>query len=644
MVCKATVLKNNIERCEARILLSTAIKVTLPNKEVVHGTSVDISSLGAKIKLPRHFHYAVGEKIILAFPILGSKLKLKQLNQGYTYQVLKIDAHPTQENINLLHVKIDADSASMHTSIKKLSFVSKGKNREEINDQIELIEQEGYERLFWQSIPSLPVILNQQGIKFALINESAQQLWDYWKDGNNQNHLSSLFNPQRCAQYTFNGIQFSQHSLFCFQYPFHKKTLFFSLESNEADSIVLNTFCQTGKKQPSWRVLNFNIMHLDDRDSASPAHTNATKENALTHFAVIEDMTPTPTSLSTNEKTTANINPRLKPYLHTQKNLNTITPLSIVQTSLRKELRYQFKSNVALVDKEKTFEGHSVDISTFGLNILLSSPFTGDLDTSVKIHLNEIQQAFPNEKLTHLIYQITQISSDRKNIKLKLIRKNQQEKTVIFLQKLIEKNTQTLQIDSQKMPPKTLITQAKKQYIRQHANSFYFLRHGENSVVLTVFVPSPKQKSFLAALKEPTKPDFYSLEKILSSHLIYQTYKIEKVNRVEQVVFEDFFFWIEKPNNKPSRVVIRPIDEFKHHEAKKFFVQHAQKTGEFYAVRNTLRVIKHAHEALDNEKMNSLLLKSQKNARRLEEEFSHLKYFGTLTDITEDTLRQLNIS
>lgn len=66
-----------LTRSENRLRMSTQVTVLLPNGNLIHGTSSDLSSSGARIKVPTAFEYGLGQIIQVSFPNLAKDTGIK---------------------------------------------------------------------------------------------------------------------------------------------------------------------------------------------------------------------------------------------------------------------------------------------------------------------------------------------------------------------------------------------------------------------------------------------------------------------------------------------------------------------------------------------------------------------------------------
>ncbi|CZF77953.1 PilZ domain-containing protein [Grimontia marina] len=637
-----------LSRSENRIHLSTRIQAFLPDGTEVNGSTIDISNSGMQVKLPSSFRYEAGSTLVIYFPQLGDECQLAELFSGLNYRVVGVELNLNADNFQRLRLRLmsstDVIKEAIEIKSRKHNLTSKTENE----DKFLSTRSRAYEQVFLEQTPSLPLFFCGHKLRYSLLTEQNKELWDYWHDERNQPVIDKLFSAKRLQYLALEGLTNSETLVYCFNHQQGEKTYFFSACPTELDEALRHLFWHVGSSRPSWRVLRVTMAKISEEDArrlqeVSPAYIQQIDE--LTHIATIQDLTLSHIS--------GDFRIPIKPK-HPVKQLNQfahprdpILPVEAVPSVLapqRKEPRYQHKTKTTLVHHlSGELQGRTIDFSTQGLNVVLDKPFTGSKQQEVAITFTDLTRVDPKAPLGNVPYKVVQISEDRTNIKLALLKDRRSKQRSHYLQRLIEHNQHKLLLDSERLPDAPLLHAMHQMLLTRLSATPYFIVRRDETLQVSAIGESLTGNELSRLLQKNAGSDMMSLRSVIGDHLSKYANPVTRHRNREAQVRHEFYISATVTDGAIVDSTSRPLESFGSPEERKMFISQARRRGKFFAVRNWLQPIDNGIQWLAPETLESLLSLSTLRARQLEMEFADLCAYGEMSDITDEVLRRLEI-
>ncbi|WP_394211036.1 PilZ domain-containing protein [Enterovibrio calviensis] len=637
-----------LSRSENRIQISSRIQAFLPDGTEVNGSTIDLSNSGMQVKLPAAFRYDEGSTLVVYFPQLGDECRLPELFSGLNYRVVGVELNFNKDSFQRLRLRLVTSTDAIKNAIETKSTQDTVSSRSENEDKFLTTRSKSYEQIFLEQTSSLPLFFCGNKLRYSLLTEQNRSLWDYWHDERNLPVVDKLFSAARLQHLALEGLTSSETLVYCFSHQHSDKTFFFSACPTELTPELRRLFWHVGSSRPSWRVLRVTMAKINEEDTRrlqdiSPAYIQQIDE--LTHIATIQDLT-----LETvNSDYRIPIKPKLpsrslNQFVHERDPIAAIDAVPSVLAPQRKEPRYQHKTGTILIHHTSgELHGETIDFSPHGLNISLSGPFSGSKSQEVAVTFTDLKRVDPNAPLGNVPYKVIQISEDRTNVKLALLKDRHSKHRSHYLQRLIEHNQHKLMLDSEKLPDAPLLSAMHQMLLTRLSVTPYFLvRRGETLQVSGIGTNYPGSE-LSRILHKSAAAGMISLAPVLGEHLSkYANGVTRQRNRLEQIRHE-FYVAATIANGVVIAVKSRSLDSFETPEERKFFISQAKKRGKFFAVRNWMQPIDDGSQWLNSETSEQLMKLSTKRTAQLEHEFADLCVYGEMSDITDEVMMRLEM-
>ncbi|WED21210.1 PilZ domain-containing protein [Vibrio sp. JC009] len=640
----------SLKRVEKRLKMSTQIKISLSNDLEIHATSNDISPSGLKLKVPSAFELNLGDTFDAFFTELHEQTNLEELIQGISYRIIGIDENTDNESIRWVRaIRLTETDVIDRAIIITLDSHAK-KTHHNNQDKIIRARTHSYENAFIRHTTALPLFFNGAELKYALLNESNQDTWEYWHDERNQQSLGHLFNPERMAELTKAGIRNSSNVIYSFVHQHQGKDLHYSMMLPEANREERQLFWHLGARRNSWKVFRLNMFELNAEEVANFINSTPEYEKnklELTHVGILQEISGLETRRDylLTEKPNIETN-LLNRFRHPRKVTGAPKGTYFDIISRRKEDRYVFNSPVELVvNSNQVVRGKTVNFSSQGLNIRLASPILVSKNALAQVSFIELQLYDSSTPLTKVPYSIVRVSPDGLNLQVKIEDSSRTTRTITFLKKLITHNKEKLTQLPEYLPSADLL------------DSMY-------DSVLTRLTSTPV---YVAKVRQNLQPVAIGVNYPLASHLkIFKT-----IGHAEHFSLEPFF---KKRSNRLLKIPLRPIEnpkpiyselylaviknksgdieaihtrldsEFNSLKERILFIKKSKQLGEFFAFRISGLPVTADKSELLNKKLAELSGVSAHHARNLEKEIRSMAGYCELIDISEEVLIRLELT
>jgi len=120
-----------------------------------------------------------------------------------------------------------------------------------------------------------------------------------------------------------------------------------------------------------------------------------------------------------------------------------------------------------------------------------------------------------------------------------------------------------------------------------------------------------------------------------------RTHEVSRPSQPQQELIREYYVWMDMQDETVRRVHTFADSEFESDDARRKFIELAQRGGLFAVLRNRMAPLAHAEQEINPEKLAALLQRDTHKARQLEDEFAALCAYGELVDVTDEVLMRL---
>lgn len=640
----------DLKRLENRLRISTQVKIHLPsNDHVIHGLSIDLSSSGAKFKVPSAFNYKLGETVLVQFTELSKHSQIAGVNKPIEYRILGVDESYDNDAIKYLRALKLSDTDVIKRVIDESLKNENQKARHDNQDKIIRARTRGYEHTFLKHTCGLPLFFSGNELKLALLTENNHPLWQYWHDERNQQSLGSLFNQSRMEILTKPGVRGSNNVLYAFKHEHQEKSFFFSMMMPEASSEQRKLFWHIGARKESWKAFRLSVFELSEQERQQLAtHSSelANQSTQLTHCGVLQEISDFSSGkdyllVDKPQLPTSDLNV----FRHSRKVIGAPTGIYFDARSRRKEPRYSLKTPIHLIQNETVVaEGTTVDISKRGLYLVLNSPVKLKAGEMIHIDYQELKLYAKELPLDKVPYQVIRISPEGQRIHLMIDETAHTMKTIAFFNSIIESNPDVIKPKEEVLPSQELLEGLHNILLDKVVSAPVFVeKHGPSlrPKVIGVNYPLPPHLALLAKLGQEGQ---VSLEPIFKGHtntLIATPMK--KIDGAEPQYNEVYISAI-KFGTRIQSVETNLLMDFENTRERIEFIQKAQNMGEIYVLRVCGSPIFDPMTTLLRKDLDELAHISAHQTKSLEKEITSLAGYSEIVDITEEVLIRLELT
>ncbi|MGF1752816.1 PilZ domain-containing protein [Vibrio makurazakiensis] len=639
----------DLKRQENRLRISTQIEIEMPNKQIVHGLTIDLSNSGAKFKVPSAFEYNLGEVITVNFTELAQTSEIIGADQKIEFRVLAVDESYENDAIKYLRTLKLTDTELINQLIDESVNNSSNKTKHDNQDKIIRARTRAFEHTFLKHTCNLPLFFSGKELKLALLTDNNRPLWQYWHDERNQQALGTLFHDQRMELLTKPGVKGTSNVIYSFTHTHQDKTLYYSMMLPEASREQRQLFWHIGAKRKSWKVFKLSVFELSQDERKALAEHNsdlADSAEALTHCGILQEIGDHNTAsdyLLTEKPRIASS--ELNQFRHSRKVLGRPQNVYFDVQSRRKEPRYQFKSPLEVISASgEKASGFTVDLSKRGLSLTLQQPLVLKSNDPITVNFNELQLYDKKLPLSAVPYQIVRVSPNGKQVQLVITETSKTIRTIAFLNGLIDSNQDKLRKKEEAIPNRPLLEALHNILLSKIVSSPIFIDKPGASLrtkVVGVNFPLPNHLMLLAKLGHEQNISLEPVFKGRSNTLLASP--LRRIDGAEPQ-HHDIYVAAIKFGNKVQSLHTKMAHDFASIKERIMFVKKAKQMGEFYVLRVSTAPIFDPMTTLLQYDLEELTLLSMHQARKLEKEISSFIGYGEIGNITDEVLVRLELT
>ncbi len=639
----------DLKRQEKRLKVQSQVEIRRSEGQLLHGVSIDLSSSGAKFKVPSAFNYNLGEVIDVTFTEFASKSQLVGIENPLLYRVLAVDDCYENDAVRYLRTTLLTDTKMIDRVIDEVLNNADKRTRHDNQDKIIRARTRGYEHIALKHTRNLPLFFNGNELKLAMLTPNNQPLWQYWHDERNQQVFGSLFHQQRMASLITPGVKGTTNVLYSFTHEHENKTYFYSMLRPEATRDNRKLFWHLGARRKSWRVFRISIFELSEqekKDLASFSAELAQTTQSITHMGILQQISDDQSSqdylLAEKPRLSANT---LNAFRHPRRIYGNPKGIYFDAQSRRKEHRYRFKTPLELNTGQTKSTGYSIDISKRGLGIKLDEPLTLRSGQEVRINFRELQLYDKDLALSAVPYRVVRVSPDGGMVQLVIGERSKTMRVIAFFNKIIEHNQNKIILQQDVLPSHALLERLHSVVLSRTLSSPIFIGKTSagtfNTGVIGVQSPLPKHLGLCAQLGHETR---FSLEPIFKGRT--STLIADPIKRAErtQKMHQDVYLSVSKIGNKVTGVETKLHQDFSNVKERIHFIKKARMMGDVYVIRLSTSPIVDPMTSLLSLDLAELTQFSMHQASKLEKELTSLIGYCEFEDITEEVVVRLELT
>lgn len=637
-----------LTRSENRLRMSTQVSVLLPNGNHIHGTSSDLSSSGARIKVPTAFEYGLGQIILVSFPSLAKDTGIKDLNGDFPYRILGIHDSKENDSYRWLRLKMEASHDVIATAIDEKLNKNKRRTLHDQKDQIVRARTQGYEHCFLKHTPNIPLFFSGESLKYAVITEHNESLWKHWHDEKNQPVINHLFNAERMQFLTKPGLKASCTHFYSFKHDHEDRELFYSMMSSEATQEERQLFWHIGAKRKSWKVIRLSLFELEKADKDRLLTVAPEMEevlSTLTHMGILTEINLPETQkdyLLTDKPSLET--KALNSYRHPVMPLSQAHALYFDSAPRRTEPRFNYQTLITLSHPIfGDITGRTLDISTNGLSVRLDKPALLTKKSDVKITFNDLQNLDKNTPLSRIGYHVLKVASDGQNIQLHIEDNLQTQKSKAFLGRLIQHNIERLPMDYEQLPSMDMLKIMHQLLLTKLTTTPFFIEKDNHKIktrCIGVNFPLNRLNKIWQHLGDEQSLNLEPIFKSRVQRLLIEPLKTPANQRSHH---HEIYLAVVIKDGKIKSVFTRMLQEFSSYNDRLTFIRKAKEHGEFLAIRVTTTAVKNPLSTTSEIELSQLAQYAIHYARALEDELSSIVGCGEIADITDEVLIRLEL-
>lgn len=638
-----------LTRSENRLRMSTQVAVLLPNGSLIHGTSSDLSSSGARIKVPTAFEYGLGQIIQVSFPSLAKDTGIKELNGDFPYRILGVHDSDENDSYRWLRLKMEANHDIIATAIDEKLNKTKRRTLHDQKDQIVRSRTQGYEHCFLKHTTNIPLFFSNDTLKYAVITDHNEALWKHWHDEKNQLVINHLFKPDRMQFLIKPGLKASRTHFYTFKHDHEDKELFYSMMSSEGTQEERQLFWRIGAKRKSWKVIRLSLFELNKDDKERLLTVAPEMEGVLstmTHMGILTEISLPETQKDYLLTDKPNLSAKaLNPYRHPLTSNNSAHSLYFDSAPRRAEPRFNYETSVTLFHPatQEGIIGKTIDISTNGLSITLSKPVQLTKKSDVSITFDDLQNLDKNTPLSRITYHVLKIDANGLNVQLQLQDNLHNQKSKAFLGRLIEHNREKLLIDYEQLPSMDMLRIMHQLLLNKLTTSPFFIEKDNHKIrprYIGVNFPLSRLNKIWQHLGDN---DSLNLEPIFKSRVQQLLVDPIRSSAKNSSQHHEIYIAIVIKEGKIRSILTRMLQEFSSYNDRLTFIKKAKEHGEFLAIRVTTTAVKNALSTTSEIELSQLAQSAIHYARALEDELSSIVGCGEIADITDEVLIRLEL-
>ena len=650
-----------VGRSEERMHFSVRISVRRNDGSVVEGVTTNLSVGGLRIRMPIDAQLALGQPVMLRFLGLEQQFAFDGASNGFRYDVVARDK--SQSGAVWYRLRKAFESPPFEQFLANFIQGNKRRYKVDLEHVVAAVTSKGYEQYYVPRMNGLSLFVNDNDGQLepavALVGEVNCHLIHYWRDEEYRLQLDSLLTPARLAWLRDNPDQ--AMVLYSFTHASRGRLYFYAAASHEfASDSERRLFTAFGANKSSWRCWQ---LHLE---STSPelASISTLKQGSddslkleqppipprvqpllqkISHLLLLIDASsPAAQAVWAEQVYDRGELNRLNRFVMPRQHSSKLALEALSFNELRRELRYQYRTQALGIVDGRPFEATTRDISAAGLQLELAQPQPAQLGQVILLDLPQLQGMTTKFKLKNLPYEVVGVNTTDTVYHLKISGLASRHEGYQFLNMLIQHNKAKL---PQTAAPRQLagLAQALRNLVINQRVTAPFFVHKRGARYALDSIASPSDNNPMVELlqrigEDGQSPNLYPLVKAEALHERLLE-PLKKLERSDPPLQFDIYLHLRSDGQRVTQVQCRYTDEFHSENQRRFFIDMALKRGEFYAWRLQLgRAASRPDTEFINDELTYISQYAIHRAKPLEAELWAVVGVGEVMDITAEVL------
>ncbi|RXJ73569.1 hypothetical protein CS022_08675 [Veronia nyctiphanis] len=168
-------------------------------------------------------------------------------------------------------LKAEQENTLISQAIKIKNTVSEKAPQTENQERLENLKRHALKQAIAKTTPILSLFMQNDLVRFALLNKNNQATWDYWLDIDGNCFIDQIFSMDRLTH--LNEQQ--EMLIYCFSHQEEASKYYFCANAEELPAEYLFRAWQLAATRESWRVFRVKLepfLYLKDNMSNSSLH------------------------------------------------------------------------------------------------------------------------------------------------------------------------------------------------------------------------------------------------------------------------------------------------------------------------------------------------------------------------------------
>ena len=479
-----------LQRKESRLRFVTPVLLHLDDSEPLQGNSLDISAAGLLVQLSDALR--LPEQVNLSLPELAKQPGMACLATPRRYR-LKQDTN----DLSRLKMQRLEDAPDWQQALNDFIEQNRPRYGLDAEDLYTTVKTQCWGQALLETGLSLSLFFDEQGeLQHILTNRYSSKTLAPWQQEKPGDLLTTLLSPERVLQMSRQPS--SATLLYSFRHQGQHQPYYFTASQQElTHKQAYAAFINEGLRTGTLLCYYVNIRPLQyDEQTVNALDLQGIRQLQLLKWQLWLTPLPAPMAPVAEKVNIQQLAPFIRPQrLHSP----TITPQGR-QASKRRETRFKLQSALELTLAGKTVSGHTEDLSSSGIKVLLTEPLRLEVPCLVTVHLSDLNKRSPQWKLKGLPYRVVNISGNGKSLHLRIEGAEESHAAYQFLTALFEQNQDKLRARPETHHTPAWLTWLSRQTLQQPSAPTFLLGRNEGGFYLQGAIACLLQSSLMSFL------------------------------------------------------------------------------------------------------------------------------------------------
>jgi len=640
-------------RGEDRLFLVSELVISTPSFEL-KGVSSDISVSGLRASVSDGTALFVGQEINIRLTGIRANYISNVLDGYIQYKIVGLENkhyQKTGEDRTWVRAIRHNTTTSEDLFFKKYIQTQKLGSRFDSSDMQPILLNKGYEKLFMQQNPAIPMFFNNKAqLAHVLISNSNKSSLDYWKNQHDRNALPYIFTEKFVNEIIEKGDCETTIYTFCITKN-NSKIYFVATEEQLSESGELLIFAKFGIRKYTFKTFTFTLSNIKSNfdelglDNDNLSRVSKDRIERLSYVANLKDTT-SPECIDDFNCTEGEFSSEQINKLMKYRVLNTEKPeidmVSINFSDKRKEFRYSYEMAINVDNRAgNSTIGRTQDFSESGLFVELDNSIMAVKGDHVSI---DLPMKYKGSDSKGVSYEIVGINRTRTALHLQMLGNKTSHRG--FFKALSEINKEN-RIKNQSLSyNRGLLDGLCRVYSRYSGTNLLFLKREKGKTLHSRLVTSGLESNISHILGVCNEQQYEkNIYPLLSSGIEkkYNSPEFKSLSTSDEPIVEDMYIYIERNDNDEINIRSKMACDLKTFKLKKMFLEKARKNGKVYIVQASIFKVGMLNKNFIHQQLTKTRKTSKHKIVQANRELDSTIGGILLTDVTKSTLIRFGI-